>query len=107
MTPKPLFIRAAEHLGTLQIDMRKKEISPQYNRSPWTTIDYQQHAFELGVIVPGSNNQGFHAEKNRILKEKYKRHTKIFTERRKRSRIRRSMGETNDKKEDTPTELNI
>jgi hypothetical protein len=31
-----------DEYGTLQI-----EIAPQYNRPPWTTIDHQQHDFEL------------------------------------------------------------
>jgi hypothetical protein len=68
----------AEHLSTLQIDMMKTEITPQYNQPPWTTIDHQQHVFELCSIVRGSNNQRFRAETNRILKENYKRHTKIY-----------------------------
>jgi hypothetical protein len=71
-TPKPIFIRAAEHLGMLQI-----EITPQYNLPPWTTTDHQQHDFKQCAVVPGSNNQRFRAETSQILKEKYKRHTKI------------------------------
>jgi hypothetical protein len=53
-TPKPLLIRAAEHLGTLQIDMRKKEIpmdnmisnyvqlyeDPTINVSAWKQTGY-------------------------------------------------------------------
>jgi hypothetical protein len=56
-TPKPLFIRAAEHLGTLQIDMRKTEITSQYNRPPWTTIDHQEHNLELCAIVHSRTNE--------------------------------------------------
>jgi hypothetical protein len=48
--PKPIFIRAALHLGTLQIEMRKIETIPQYNRPIWTTIDHrsQQSTFPRG-----------------------------------------------------------
>jgi hypothetical protein len=67
-----------EHLGSLQIDMRKIEITPQYNRPPLTTLDHQQHDFELYAIVRGSNNQRFRAETNRVLKEKHERHTRIY-----------------------------
>jgi hypothetical protein len=67
--PILLFILAAEHLGTLQIDMRKIEITPQYNRPPWPTIDHQQHDFELCAIVRGSKKQRLRVEKYRILKE--------------------------------------
>jgi hypothetical protein len=37
--------------------------------------------FEVSAIVRGSNNQGFCVDTNRKLKEKYKRHTKIYTDR--------------------------
>jgi hypothetical protein len=67
-TPKPLFIRLAEHLGKLQIDMWKIEIIPQYNRPPWT-IDHQKHNFEQCAIVRGSNNQHIRVETNRIYKK--------------------------------------
>jgi hypothetical protein len=68
-----------QHLGTLQIEMRKIEITPQYNRPPWTTIDHQQHDIELCAVVRGSNNQHFQAKSSRILKEKYECHIKIYT----------------------------
>jgi hypothetical protein len=45
-------------------------MTPQYNQPPWTTIDLQQHDFELCAIVRRSNNQRFRAETNQILKEK-------------------------------------
>jgi hypothetical protein len=70
ITSKFLFVRAAEHLGTLQIDMRRIEITPQYNRTPLTTIDHQQHDCELCAIVRGYKNQRFRVETNRILKKK-------------------------------------
>jgi hypothetical protein len=76
-TPKPLFIQAAEHLSTWQIVLKKIEITPRYNRPPWTTIDHQQHDFEICAIIRGSNNQRFRAETNQILKEKT-RYTKIY-----------------------------
>jgi hypothetical protein len=57
----------------LQIDMRKIEITPQYNRPPWTTIDHQQHDFGLCAIVREFNNQRFCAETSQVLKEKYER----------------------------------
>jgi hypothetical protein len=37
--PKPLFVRAMEHLGKLQIDTRKIQRSPQFLRTPWTITD--------------------------------------------------------------------
>jgi hypothetical protein len=48
-------------------EMRKIEINPKYNRPPRTTVDHQQHDFELCAIDRGSNNQRFHAETSRIL----------------------------------------
>jgi hypothetical protein len=42
-----LCIRAAEHLGTMHIDIRKLKITPQYKRPPWTSTDHQKHDFEL------------------------------------------------------------
>jgi hypothetical protein len=60
--------------------MRKIEITPQYYRSLWTSIDHQQHDFELYAVVQGANNQRFRAEASWILKEKYECHTKIYTD---------------------------
>jgi hypothetical protein len=69
-TQKLLYIRAAEHLGTLQIDMRKIEITNNNMISNYAQL-YED---------PTSNNQRFRAETSRILKEKYKRHTNIYTD---------------------------
>jgi hypothetical protein len=66
--------------GTLQTEITKKEITPQYNRPPWTTIDHQQNDFELCALVRGSNNQRVRAKSIRILKEKYEHHTEIYTD---------------------------
>jgi hypothetical protein len=42
----PLFVRAMEHLGKLQIDTRKIERSPQYIRPPWTHIHYNRFDYD-------------------------------------------------------------
>jgi hypothetical protein len=49
-------------------------------------------------------------ETTRILKEKYIRHTRIYTDGSKKEEedgYAAAWGGTNDKKEDTPTKLNI
>jgi hypothetical protein len=62
--------RYRKHLSTLQLDMRRIEITPQHNRPPLTTIDHQQHDCKLCAIVRGSKNHRFRVETNQILKEK-------------------------------------
>jgi ribonuclease HI len=61
------------------VSQHKDNDTSSQNRPPWTTIDHQQHDFDICTIVRGSNNQGFPAETNQVLKEKYERHTKIYT----------------------------
>jgi hypothetical protein len=71
--PKPLFVRAFEFFGKLQIDTRKIERSPQYCRPPWTwtNIDHNRFDYELCAIRRGASNERFQAETFRILNEKY------------------------------------
>jgi hypothetical protein len=47
----------------LETVMKKIKITSQYNRPRWTTIDHQQHDFELCAN-----------------ERKYERHTKIYTD---------------------------
>jgi hypothetical protein len=59
-TPKPLFIRGVEHLGSLQIDMRKIEITPQYNRHQLITnnmISNYAHLYEDPTINVSEQKQ--------------------------------------------------
>jgi hypothetical protein len=39
---KPIFIRAIEYLGQLQIDVRRIETTPTYLRTPWMKSRYEQ-----------------------------------------------------------------
>jgi hypothetical protein len=49
MQPKnPLFIRTAEYyLGETQIDIRRIEMSPRYNRPPWKPVNEKQFDVRL------------------------------------------------------------
>jgi hypothetical protein len=79
-TPKQLFVRASESFGNLQIDPRRIEKTPQYIRPPWINITNQQYDFELCKIERGASNERFRKETARILEDRYKHHTKIYTD---------------------------
>jgi hypothetical protein len=76
--PKPLFVRAMEYLGKLQIDTRKIERLPQYFRPPWTNIDHNRFDNELRAIRRGASKNRFQAVTFHILNEKYEHHSKIY-----------------------------
>jgi hypothetical protein len=74
-THTPLFVRASESFRNLHIDPRKIEKTPQHIRPPWINITNQQYDFEVCNIGRGASN-----ETARILEERYKHHTKIYTD---------------------------
>jgi hypothetical protein len=65
--PEPLFIRTAE----TQIDIRRIEMSPRYNRPPWKPVN------QLGL---GTNSERYRTETARTLDEDYGKHVKIYTD---------------------------
>jgi hypothetical protein len=80
--------------------MRKIEIISQFNRPLWTTIDHQQHDFELCAIVRRSKLRFTRENKLDIEKKiltPYKDLHRRVQEKRK-NWIRRIMGEAHDKK---------
>jgi hypothetical protein len=58
-TPKPLFVKASETLGNLQIDPRRIEKTPQRIRQPWINTTNEQYDFELCKIGRGASNERF------------------------------------------------
>jgi hypothetical protein len=54
-------------------------ITPQNIRTPWINTTNDQYDFKLCKIGRGASNERFHQETARILEEKYKHHTKIYT----------------------------
>jgi hypothetical protein len=56
-TPKPLFVRASETLGKLQIDPRRIEKTPQHIRPPWITHPTNNTTLDCAKsdVVPATN----------------------------------------------------
>jgi hypothetical protein len=79
-TPKLILVRVSVSFGSLQIDLSRIEKTPQYIRPPWINTTNQQYNFELIKIGRGASNERFRKETARILEEKYKHHTKIYTD---------------------------
>jgi hypothetical protein len=50
--PEPLFIRTAEYLDETQIDIRRIEMSPRYNRPPWKPVNEKQFDVRLSAFGP-------------------------------------------------------
>jgi hypothetical protein len=78
-TIKPIFIRAIENLGQLQINLRKFETTPYYLRPQWRKNRNAQIDQSTCTIPKGSSSIRFRAETAKILQEKYKEHIKIYT----------------------------
>jgi hypothetical protein len=76
---KPIFIRAIEDLGQLQIDVGRIETTPYYLISPWSKNRYEQIDQSLCAIPKRSSSIRLRAKTAKILKEKYNEHIKIYT----------------------------
>jgi hypothetical protein len=78
--PQPLFIRTVEYLGETQIDIRRIEMSPRYNRPPWKPVNEIEFDFRLSVNGPGTCNERYRTETARTLDEDYGKQVKIYTD---------------------------
>jgi hypothetical protein len=78
-TIKPIFIRAIEHLGQLQIDVRRIETKPYYLRPPWRKNRYEQIDQSLCATPKGSSSIRFHVGPANIG-IKIQRTYKIYTD---------------------------
>jgi hypothetical protein len=65
-TPKPLYVRASEKFGKLDIDPRKIEKTPHHHRPPWIDTN-----IKLCSIERGDSNVRFRQESARILENNY------------------------------------
>jgi hypothetical protein len=79
-SPKLFFLRAAEPLGQMDIDGRRKvEKTPDYIRSPWYTDDGKSMDC-LCEMRKGTPNEIFRAKFQELLNEKFNDHTRIYTD---------------------------
>jgi DNA-binding response OmpR family regulator len=69
-SPKPFFIRAAEHLRQIDIDGRKVEKTPDYTRPPWYANDRKSMNWSLCTMRKGTPNELFLAELQELVNEK-------------------------------------
>jgi hypothetical protein len=53
--PQPLFVRTAEYLGEIQIDIRRIEMSSRYDRPPWKPVNEKQFDVRLSAFGPGTS----------------------------------------------------
>jgi hypothetical protein len=85
---KPLFVRAMEYFGKLQIDTRKIERLPQYFRPQRTNIDHNRFVYEPCAIRLGASNDRFQAfsTKSTNITAKYRQTDR----KRRKGRLRRS-----------------
>jgi hypothetical protein len=67
---KPIFIRAIEYLGQLQINVRRIETKPYYLRLPWRKNRYEQIDQSLCASPKGSISIRFRAETAKVLAPK-------------------------------------
>jgi hypothetical protein len=82
MQPKnPLLIRTAEYYrGETQIDIRRIEMSPRYNRPPCKPVNEKQFHVRLSAFGPGTSSKRYRTEPARTLDEDYGKHCKICTD---------------------------
>jgi hypothetical protein len=69
--PKPLFIRTPEYLGETQIDIRRIEMVPRYDRPPWKPVNGRQFNVRLSAFGPGTSSECYKTETARTLVEDY------------------------------------
>jgi hypothetical protein len=72
-TIKPIFTRAIEYLGQLQIEVRKIETKPYYLRPPWRKNRYEQIDQFIRAMPKGSSSTRFRAKTAKILEKKIQR----------------------------------
>jgi hypothetical protein len=75
--PQPLFIR---NLGETQIDIRRIEISPRYNRPFWKPVNEKQFDLMVRAFLPGTSSERYRTETARTLDEGYGSPVKIYTD---------------------------
>jgi hypothetical protein len=54
---QPPFISTAEYLSETQIDIRRIEMSPRYNRPLWKPVNEKQFDLRVSAFGPGTRNQ--------------------------------------------------
>jgi hypothetical protein len=96
--PQLLFIRTAEYLGETQIDIRRIEMSPRYNRLPWKPVNEKQFDVRLCAFEPGTSSERHRTGTARTLDEDYGKHVKIYTD---GSKMREKVGYAIVKEEHT------
>jgi hypothetical protein len=63
--PQPLFIRTAEYLDETQIDIRRIEMSPRYNKLPWKPVNGKQFDVRLSAFAPGTSSERYDGNEER------------------------------------------
>jgi hypothetical protein len=76
--PQPLYIRTGEYLDETQIDIRRLEMAPRYDRSPWKPVNGRQFDVRLNAFGPGTSSERYITAIT--LDEDYGKHVKIFTD---------------------------
>jgi hypothetical protein len=67
--PQTLFIRTAEYLGETQIDIRRIEMVPRYDRSPWKPVNGIQFDVRLSAFGQGTSSERYRTKTARTLDE--------------------------------------
>jgi hypothetical protein len=63
INPQPLFIRTAEYLGeTSEIDIRRIEMVPRYDRLPWKPVNGRQFDVRLSAFEPRISSERYNTE---------------------------------------------
>jgi hypothetical protein len=78
--PQPLFKRKAEYLGETQINIKRIEMVPRYDRPPWKPVNGRQFDVSFSAFGPGTSNERYSTETVRTLDGDYGKYVKIFTD---------------------------
>jgi ribonuclease HI len=76
--PQSLFL--VKYLGETQIDIRRIEMVPRYDRPPWKPVTGRKFDVRLSAFGPGTSSELYRTKMARMLDEDYGRHVKIFTD---------------------------
>jgi hypothetical protein len=79
-TETPIYVRASDTFGKLDIDPRKIEKTPHHHRPPWIETNIDRYDLELCSIGRGASDDCFRQETACILENKYKHHIKVYTD---------------------------
>jgi hypothetical protein len=69
--PQPLFVRTAENLGEIQIEIRRIEMLSRYDRPPWKLVNEKQFDVKLSAFGPGTSSDSYRTETARTVDEEY------------------------------------